>query len=84
MNGDISIGSVPLCQNGTINCNVKQRTRAMDILARRLTIISLLMTIFAVSMIAAVQADTARRNQTRFAIMSECSADTNANCYKSL
>lgn len=54
----------------------------MDILARRLTIISLLMVVFAISLAAAVSADTLRRNNHHYAAnpMSDCTAHTAQFC----
>ncbi|WP_087149210.1 hypothetical protein [Pararhizobium antarcticum] len=51
----------------------------MDILARRLTIISLLMVIFAMLLAAAVSADTQRRNGYAGA-MADCTAHTAQFC----
>ncbi len=53
----------------------------MDILARRLTIISLLMVVFAMLLAAAVSADTQRRHRDNFAgSMADCTAHTAQFC----
>lgn len=54
----------------------------MDILARRLTIISLLMVVFAISLAAAVSADTMRRGNHHFAAnpITNCTASAGPFC----
>lgn len=53
----------------------------MDILARRLTIISLLMVVFAMSLAAAVSADTERRRQHNYATtLADCTVHTAQFC----
>ncbi|HEV7306168.1 hypothetical protein [Ensifer sp.] len=57
----------------------------MDILARRLTIISLLMVVFAVSLAAAVSADTERRRtNTYLGSLTDCTAHTAQYCQAKL
>ena len=53
----------------------------MDILARRLTIISLLMVVFAMSLAAAVSADTERRRQhNSTTTLADCTVHTAQFC----
>ncbi|WEX78401.1 hypothetical protein PYH37_003282 [Sinorhizobium numidicum] len=57
----------------------------MDILARRLTIISLLMVVFAMTLAAAVGADTERRRQnTYLGSLTDCTAHTAQYCQAKL
>ncbi|MFK0275038.1 hypothetical protein M2267_003265 [Ensifer sp. KUDG1] len=57
----------------------------MDILARRLTIISLLMVVFAVSLAAAVSADTERRrSNTYLGSLTDCTVHTAQYCQAKL
>jgi hypothetical protein len=57
----------------------------MDILARRLTIISLLMVVFAMTLAAAVGADTERRSQnTYIGSLTDCTAHTAQYCQAKL
>lgn len=52
----------------------------MDILARRLTIISLMMVIFAMLLAAAVNADTERRRGTYAGSLADCTVMTAQFC----
>ncbi|SIR14615.1 hypothetical protein SAMN05880582_10712 [Rhizobium sp. RU20A] len=52
----------------------------MDTLARRLTIISLMMVVFAMMLGAAVSADTERRAKTYVGSLSDCTAHTSQFC----
>jgi len=53
----------------------------MDILARRLTIISLLMVVFAMTLAAAVSADTQRRRHNNYAgSIADCTVHTTKFC----
>lgn len=52
----------------------------MDILARRLTIISMLMVVFALSLAAAVSADTERRREHYAGPMADCTVRTTQFC----
>jgi hypothetical protein len=57
----------------------------MDILARRLTIISLLMVVFAMTLAAAVGADTERRRQSTYlGSLTDCTAHTTQYCQAKL
>ncbi|CZT34597.1 hypothetical protein C8J35_102341 [Rhizobium sp. PP-F2F-G38] len=57
----------------------------MDILARRLTIISALMVVFAMSLAAAVSADTERRRQHDYTTtLADCTAHTAQFCQAKL
>lgn len=59
MNWPLRERSVPQCDKGYIE-NASKGTNTMDILARRLTIITLLMAIFAIMLAAAVETDYRR------------------------
>ncbi|WP_275789937.1 hypothetical protein [Pararhizobium gei] len=52
----------------------------MDILARRLTIISLLMVVFAMTVAAAVSADTQRRRHNYAGALADCTVHTAQFC----
>ncbi|MFB2551051.1 hypothetical protein [Ensifer soli] len=52
----------------------------MDILARRLTIISLMMVLFALALAAAVSADTQRRSEARIGALADCTVKTAQFC----
>ena len=55
--------------------------KAMHILARRLTIISMLMVVFAMLLAAAVSADTQRRHHNRYAgSIADCTVHTAQFC----
>jgi hypothetical protein len=57
----------------------------MDILARRLTLISALMVVFAVSLAAAVSADTERRRHHGYTTtLADCTAHTAQFCQAKL
>lgn len=79
MNGHISIGSVQAGYSVTINLF---GDTTMKIMARRLTIITLLLGVFAIALTAAVEADTIRRNQKLYganvacvpSMLTECSS----------
>jgi len=59
MNRPLRERSVPECDNGYTE-TFRMRDNIMDILARRLTIITLLMAIFAIMLAAAVETDYRR------------------------
>ncbi|MBW9064232.1 hypothetical protein JNB71_12965 [Rhizobium herbae] len=52
----------------------------MDILARRLTIISMLMVVFAITLAAAVSADTQRRRHNFAGSIADCTVHTAQFC----
>ena len=86
MNGHLSKNSVWLCEK-TLNRfeRLQPTDKKMDILARRLTIISLLMVVFAMSLAAAVGADTERRRQnTYIGSLTDCTAHTAQYCQAKL
>ena len=69
---------------GLIEVNHSQNTdKTMDILARRLTIISMLMVVFALMLAAAVSADTQRRRSYAGSI-ADCTAHTAQFCQTKL
>ncbi|MBD8553128.1 hypothetical protein IFT84_01175 [Rhizobium sp. CFBP 8762] len=69
MNRHISIGSVAVRHSVTINLF---GDTTMKIMARRLTIITLLLGVFAIALTAAVEADTIRRNQKLYGATVAC------------
>lgn len=82
MNRDLRNSSVCLCEKGLIE--IEPRTdKTMDILARRLTIISMLMVVFALMLAAAVSADTQRRRSYAGSI-ADCTAHTAQFCQTKL
>jgi hypothetical protein len=84
MNRGISNSSVCLCEKAIIALNPDRQTRqtdkAMDILARRLTIISMLMVVFAITLAAAVSADTQRRRHNFAGSLADCTVHTAQFC----
>lgn len=66
------------------DCALADKTdKTMDILARRLTIISMLMVVFALMLAAAVSADTQRRRSYAGSI-ADCTAHTAQFCQTKL
>ncbi len=72
MNCPLRERSVPQCDKGIIE-NAFRGTNTMDILARRLTIITLLMAIFAIMLAAAVETDYRRSAQKNGGKLVACS-----------
>ena len=72
MNCPLRERSVPQCDKGYIETH--SGTNTMDILARRLTIITLLMAIFAIMLAAAVETDYRRSAHDTTGKLVACSA----------
>lgn len=73
MNRPLRERSVPECDKGT-TATFCFRDKTMDILARRLTIITLLMAIFAIMLAAAVETDYRRNAHNSHGKLVACSA----------
>lgn len=84
MNRGLSNSSVCPCEKAIIALNPTdkpdQTDKAMDILARRLTIISMLMVVFAITLAAAVSADTQRRRHNYAGSIADCTVHTAQFC----
>lgn len=72
MNRPLRERSVPECDNGDTE-TFRMRDKTMDILARRLTIITLLMAVFAIMLAAAVETDNRRSTQNNTGKLMACS-----------
>jgi hypothetical protein len=81
MNRPLRNSSVPECDN-PCNETTDLPDGTMDILARRLTIITLLLAIFAILLAAAVETDYRRSQQSRTGSLSACV--TPALCHTTL
>ena len=73
MNRPLRERSVPECDKG-VTATFCVRDKTMDILARRLTIITLLMAIFAIMLAAAVETDYRRGTHNANAKLVSCAA----------